>query len=99
MRTIWLTTSTLGDIRDARDWYEARQTGLGDSFVDAVDRAIACALDYPDACPIVYRGARRYLVERFPYSLYYRAERDAIVVVACLHVLRDPKHMRRRLRR
>ena len=55
-------------------------------------------LEFPTAYPVDYRDARRILVERFPYCLYYRAQGDAIVVVACMHAARDPETRRKRLR-
>jgi plasmid stabilization system protein ParE len=63
-----------------------------------VNDAIESILAFPDAYPFDYRDARRFLVERFPYGLFYRVEGDSIVVVACLHAARDPERRRRRLR-
>jgi toxin ParE1/3/4 len=73
---------------------------LGEAFVEAVDAAIdrILILEFPDACPVVQRDARRFLVERFPYCLYYRVEGDGVIVVALMHAARDPERRRQRLR-
>jgi plasmid stabilization system protein ParE len=34
---------------------------------------------------------RRALIRRFPYAIYFFADPEAIVVLACLHVRRDPQ--------
>lgn len=98
MSKLWLLSDALADIEAAREWYEMRRPGLGDEFLDAVDDAMESVMAFPIAYPVDYRESRRFLVERFPYCLYYRAEGDAIVVVACLHAARDPVRRRRRMR-
>ncbi len=74
---IWLLADAFADIEAARQWYEAQRAGLGDEFVDAADAALESVLEIPTAYPVDYRDARRILVERFPYCLYYRAQGDA----------------------
>jgi toxin ParE1/3/4 len=96
--TLWLLSDALADIEAARGWYDVQRPGLGDLFLDAIDDALESVQTFPAAHPIDYRDARRLLVERFPYCLYYRVEADGIVVVACLHAARDPAETRRRLR-
>ena len=98
MARIWLLADAFADIEGARHWYETQRAGLGDEFVGTVDDALVSVANFPVAYPVDYRDARRFLVERFPYCLYYRVQDDGIVVVACLHAARDPEMRRRRLR-
>ncbi|MBS3956000.1 MAG: type II toxin-antitoxin system RelE/ParE family toxin [Clostridiales bacterium] len=83
---------------EARDWHELQRPGLGDEFIDAVDSAVDSVLGFAAAHPVVYRRSRRFLLPRFPYCLYYRVDDAGIIVVACLHAVRDPEHHRRRSR-
>jgi plasmid stabilization system protein ParE len=46
---------------------------------------------------VVHRETRRYLIERFPYCLYFRLEGDGVIVIALLHASRDPEVHRDRL--
>ena len=78
------------DLMRAEDWYEAQRPGLGHEFRDAVDAAIARIAENPLACPDRYLGARRALVRRFPYVLWYRALPDRVILLACVHGKRDP---------
>ncbi len=41
-------------------------------------------------------GIRRALVRRFPYAVYFAIEHDVIIVLAVLHVSRDPTEWQRR---
>ena len=80
------------DVAEARDWYEDRSPGLGGQFVDEVDAAVQRLRENPRGYQVVYRGARRILLRRFPYKLVYVVRKDDIVVVACSHGARDPQH-------
>jgi plasmid stabilization system protein ParE len=97
-RQLWIVADAVVEIEAARAWYEVQRPGLGDDFLGAVETAVESLLAFPEACPIDYRDARRCLLERFPYCLYYRVDSDDIVVVALLHAARDPSRKRRRLR-
>jgi plasmid stabilization system protein ParE len=69
------------DVMRAEDWYEAQRPGLGHEFREAVDATIARIAEKPLAYPDRYHGARRALVRRFPYVLWYKALPDLIVVL------------------
>jgi len=86
------------DLERVEDWYEEQQPGVGREFRDAVDAAIARIADSPFAYPDRYRGARRALLRRFPYVLWYRVLEGFVVVLACVHGRRDPRVIRARLR-
>jgi plasmid stabilization system protein ParE len=75
---------------DAAMWYEERRSGLGESFIAEIDRAIAVASADPQRFPIMHRDIRCVRVRRFPYSVFLRAESSRIVVLAVFHARRDP---------
>ena len=85
------------DIRAAFEWYDAQRPGLGDDFIAAVDTGLHAVLAFPDAHPAVHRDTRRFLIERFPYALFYRVDADGLVVIACLHAARDSETQTARL--
>jgi plasmid stabilization system protein ParE len=78
------------DIEDAHAWYERARPGLGEEFLAAVTTALDRIRDNPVLYPIVHRDTRRALLPRFPHALFYRAEPDRILVIACFHAKRDP---------
>ena len=86
------------DVVAAHEWYEAQRLGLGAEFETVVDAAVERIGRDPDAYEVVEpgRGVRRTLTRRFPYALYYLAEPDRLVVIAVLHVGRDPSRWRSR---
>lgn len=84
------------DIAAAFDWYERQQTGLGRQFLDELrgtyDRIAYNPFTYQD----IRSGIRRALVRRFPYAVYFAVEGDVVVVLAVLHVNRNPDEWQRR---
>lgn len=48
------------------------------------------SLPQPQLYAVVHKGMRRVTAERFPYSVYFRAETRRVVVLAVFHGSRDP---------
>lgn len=90
-RQVIVRPEAAGDIEDAYSWYERARTGLGDEFLAAVRAGLDLATEHPEQLPVVHRHTRRVLLRRFPYSLLYRVEPSAILLVAVFHAKRDPR--------
>ena len=84
------------DIAEAARWYEQRSPGLGGEFLRAVDVALAEITRMPERYPVVRGKARRVLLRRFPYAVYFVTTPELVSVLACLHARRDPRHWRER---
>jgi plasmid stabilization system protein ParE len=85
------------DLEDAFLWYESQSNGLGSEFVRAIDTCISGIGRNPLTYKLIYQEARRALVRRFPYSLFYIVEEDTVFVIACFHSKRNPKNWQDRL--
>ncbi len=48
------------DIQSVYDWYESQEPGLGDEFRKAVRKRLEAIRDFPESCPVIYRGVRSY---------------------------------------
>lgn len=89
------------DVRDAADWYDSKELGLGAAFVDEVIRVFDALAENP------LLHSRRHATKhirwrypaRFPYRVIYEVdEADRIVVVAAvLHAARDDQHWQKRV--
>ena len=75
---------------DAALWYDERQAGLGVQFVGEIERAIDLAAKTSDRYPIKHEAIRCVRARRFPYSVFYLAETEQLVVLAVFHASRDP---------
>ena len=79
------------DIAAAAGWYEDQRPGLGLEFTRVVRAALATIEREPLRYPFARAEVRRALVRHFPYAVYFIADPARTVVLACLHVRRDPQ--------
>ncbi len=73
------------EMTEASLFYEAASTGLGNSFLDDVQRVVDSLREHPYLGHGVVRNLRRMLLHRFPFSLIYSVETDEILIVAVAH--------------
>ena len=71
-------------------WYEEKSPGLGQDFARMFYARCEEISRSPLACAVVAGRYRRGLLRRFPYSVYYVVESDAILVVGVFHSARRP---------
>lgn len=84
------------EIIEAAAWYEAQRPNLGVEFIAEVERCVALAAEQPQLYAVVHKGMRRVTAQRFPYSVFFRAETRRVVVLAVFHGSRDPAIWQRR---
>jgi plasmid stabilization system protein ParE len=84
------------ELREAFDWYEAQRQGLGDEFVEEFRRAVARIIAFPRAWQRLSKRTRRCRLNRFPYGVVYQLRREAILIVAVIHLHRRPGYWRGR---
>ena len=86
----------LAEFIEAGRYYNRQVPGLGDSFMDEVERGLNKISSAPFAWRVIEDEVRRFLVSRFPYGIYYSVENDVIVVWAVKHLHRDPDYWQQR---
>lgn len=86
----------------AGEWYDAQLLGLSLELFDAVEEAIALALERPTAWPrdsvVAGRDIRRLVMRRFPFSIVYYVADDIVRIIAIAHAKRKPGYWRLRMR-
>jgi plasmid stabilization system protein ParE len=86
------------DLELAFDYYQAKRFGLGDDMLDEFRAGIDRILEYPRAWQAMDRVYRRYRLHRFPYGIIYRLDSaaDRVIIVAIMHLSRQPRLWRQR---
>jgi plasmid stabilization system protein ParE len=80
----------------AIDYYEAREVGLGYDFALEVNSAIQRIVAYPRSWPALDGDVRRCQTSRFPYGVLYAVEESQVLVVAVMHLRREPEYWKHR---
>ncbi|MFW8564836.1 type II toxin-antitoxin system RelE/ParE family toxin [Orrella sp. 11846] len=82
------------DLAEALDWYEARQSGLGRRFLAEISSCLERIR--PMMYAKVRSETRRAVVNRFPFAVFYYIDANEVVVLAVLHMSRDPQRWMQR---
>ena len=80
------------ELIDAYNWYEGQQTGLGSRFKSAVREASHHIAGAPLLYPVELDEVRRYVMNRFPFTLRYVLRGDEVWVMAVSHQHRHPDY-------
>ena len=79
------------EFTEAVAYYNQQLPGLGDEFATEVKAAFARLATFPGAWPVFSARSRRCLVNRFPYGVLYQVRQDTLLVLAIMHLHRDPR--------
>lgn len=79
------------DLAEGKTFYDGRQAGLGDEFLDCVGEVLDSLRTTPERHAMVFQDLRRCIVRRFPYAVFYRVDDDQVTVVAVYDMRRDPR--------
>ncbi len=81
----------------AAHYYERQRPGLGGEFRAELEEGLRRIRDTPKSFPESSRpGYRRYLVARFPYSIFFAEFDEFIWIAAVSHHSRSPAYWYRR---
>ena len=91
MHQIVIKPRAIEMIKEAYDWYELQQPGLGDLFL----KDIESCYDKLEANPVSYakirKNFRQILLKTFPYVLVFEIMKTEVVVYTVFHTSRSPR--------
>jgi plasmid stabilization system protein ParE len=84
------------DIEEAKYWYNSKQSGFGDEFIEVVETTVDTIQDNPYQFAEKHEHVRQAQTNRFPYLISYIIEKIEIIVLSVLHGSRNPKIFKKR---
>lgn len=84
------------DVARAATWYSERSTQAADGFLVEIERAPYLIRTSPGSGSPSRRKTRRFVLDRYPFSVVYRFEDDVVWIVAVAHAKRRPDYWRHR---
>lgn len=85
------------ELREAINFYNSRQAGLGERFREQVELAVHEVCEHPQRCAYLAQDVQRQRVQTFPYDVLFTAGTELILVVAIMHHHREPNYWKPRL--
>ena len=85
------------ELFEAIGYYNSESEGLGYEFAAEVNRTIDRIIEYPNAWAPLSKRTRRCRTNRFPYGVIYQVRGETILIVAVMHLHRDPESCKDRL--
>lgn len=85
------------ELEAAAVWYEERQPGLGDAFLDEFERTLRRIVATPERWRKIRGDNRKLNFHRFPYAILYSARPGAIYIKAVIHLHRRPFYWKGRV--
>ncbi len=92
---VWLPEAD-AELKEALGRYESVRLELAQRFAQAVADTIEKVAVAPLRYAVVEKGRRRAGVRRFPYGIFFLVTETRIVVIACFHGRRNPRHWQSR---
>ena len=80
------------ELFETRLWYYERSPLSFVAFSHAVDRALFQIGESPNSFPPAEHGTRKFILQRFPFSIVYRVDETEITIVAVAHHKRRPNY-------
>ena len=80
----------------AAAWYEQQRPDLGKRFLSTVQDSLNRIKINPLLYPVIEGDVRRCLTKTFPFGVLYRVNPAMIVVMAVMHLYRDPDYWKNR---
>jgi hypothetical protein len=85
------------ELKAAISYYNEQSEGLGYEFAAEINRTLERVVQYPDAWPILSKRTRRCRTNKFPYGLIYQVRAESLLIVAVMHLSRNPETWKSRL--
>jgi plasmid stabilization system protein ParE len=96
MKPVRFHPDAKSEMVEAAAYYEAQQPDLGRRFLASVQDAVNRISVMPRLYPIVELDVHRCLTKTFPFGVLFRERPDMIVIMAVMHLHRDPDYWKKR---
>ena len=87
------------ELTDATSYHNMQSEGLGYEFAAEAKRTLERIVQYPDAWFKLSKRTRRCRTNRFPYAVIYQVRQDSLIIVAIMHLSREPETWKSRLKK
>jgi plasmid stabilization system protein ParE len=80
------------ELKDAANYYDNISLVLGDAFLDEIERTLERIKTFPEAWTPLSLRTRRCRISGFPYGIIYQLQEQGILIVAIMHLQKQPNY-------
>lgn len=84
------------ELHTAVAYYEDKAEGLGTDFLSEAERVFDELREFPEMGTEMEEEIRRFLLQRFPFSVLYKIHGDVVRIVAVMHHRQRPGYWKDR---
>lgn len=94
---ILVSPSALIDVKEAAQWYNSQQKGLGKRFKEDIKHVISTITLNPFFASVKYENVRTASCKHFPYSIHFETDEPAktVRITAVFHFNRAPSWLKK----
>lgn len=97
MKPVIIHREAIEELDHAISYYEEQKVGLGIDFLVEVEQALEKIQHNPNlGAPYKVKRLRRYVIQQFPFLIFYAKLEEFIWVVAIAHGKRKPDYWKNR---
>jgi plasmid stabilization system protein ParE len=97
VKPLRIRSETREEIDSAFEWYFKRSPKAADAFLTEVETSLQQIASQPHLYPIFTKNIRKRVMKGFPYSVVFREDAGAILVLAVAHAKRRFGYWRGRI--
>ncbi|CAG0963232.1 hypothetical protein GPROT1_00973 [Gammaproteobacteria bacterium] len=87
----------LSEADAAAVFYQQKQPGLGQRFLDNLEDAVSRIAHHPYIYRKIEANIRKCKLPHFPYGVIYRMQADTIQIIAVMHLRQEPGYWKHRI--
>lgn len=95
--SIEISDEAENDLDDSLIYYLHKSHKVASSFYQQIGKSIEVIESIPFVFPFAYENIRKFNVQNFPFSIYYRIEDQLIRVIAIFHNSRNDQIWKERI--
>ncbi|XOB61283.1 type II toxin-antitoxin system RelE/ParE family toxin [Campylobacterota bacterium DY0563] len=92
MKQISFHPDVANEIKGSYTWYEEKLQGLGNKFLSELEEGFLAIQNFPDTWATFQFGFKRYILNKFPFSIIYKTNSEEIFIIAVMHNSRKPAY-------
>jgi hypothetical protein len=97
MKELIILLEAIKDIDNSAFYYRTQEAGLETSFINEIESAISKIQENPERYSIYRKKYRKFVVMKFPFTIFFKIITNLIIVIAVSHHSRHPDYWKYRI--